>query len=127
MAFSENVSKNGESGCMMRGASSVELLEPADGAVVRLMNPDWRNVLKPRLASDDPALGVYPDDLAFPCPVTLRWENTRKLRALAEVARDRNFAEIVRICDAGCADSADIFNLETGRTYFWRVSLIDGN
>ncbi len=99
------------------------LLQPADGELMSLQTAaqiafaensrdyaapdfDWRNLTQ----TDAP-------DCSFPAPVTFAWQAVGE--AVLQISRTQQFDSIVRTVTA--ADGADVYNLEIGRTYFWRV------
>lgn len=71
---------------------------------------DWRNLVQ----TTDP-------DCSLPAPIHFSWEGTNTPVTL-EIARTEDFGDsLVRSIE--CTDSAvDVYNLEIGRTYFWRVN-----
>ena len=98
------------------------LYEPADRAEVPLLRSDWRQLiaqrkLRPRLTEDkiDRA-----DRCDLPEAVCFRWEKVPG-EAFLEIARDRDFSRTVRRIEVTGRETEEIFNLEVGRTYFWRI------
>ena len=101
----------------------ITLIQPTDGAQVSLQTRaqiafaensrdyaapdfDWRNLTQ----TDAP-------DCSFPAPVIFAWQADSE--AVLQIARTERFDSIVRAVTA--ADGADVYNLEIGCTYFWRV------
>jgi protein-tyrosine phosphatase len=67
---------------------------------------DWRNLTQ----TSDP-------DCSFPAPVVFSWETDGMARL--QISRTEEFASIVR--EVMAENSATVYNLEIGRTYYWRV------
>ena len=101
----------------------VKLLLPENGAAVSLQTNaqiafaensrdyaapdfDWRNLTQ----TSDP-------DGSFPEPVVFSWQADGM--ATLQISETESFAELVRETTAD--NAAEIFNLEIGRSYFWRV------
>ena len=101
----------------------ITLIQPTDGASVSLQTAaqiafaensrdyaapdfDWRNLTQ----TDAP-------DCSFPAPVIFAWQAMGE--AVLQIARTEWFDSIVRAVTA--TDEADVYNLEIGCTYFWRV------
>ena len=101
----------------------IKLLQPADGAVVSLQTAaqiafaensrdyaapefDWRNLTH----TSDP-------DCSFPAPVVFAWQADGE--AQLQISRTEDFASLVRFVTA--ENTTEVYNLEIGRTYFWRV------
>ena len=101
----------------------IRLLLPENGAVVSLQTKaqiafaensrdyaapefDWRNLTQ----TSDP-------DCSFPAPVQFTWEADGT--AALQISRTEDFTAPVREVQA--ENSAGIYNLEIGRTYYWRV------
>ena len=101
----------------------ISLFQPADGAVVCLQTAaqiafaensrdyaapdfDWRNLVQ----TSDP-------DCSFPAPVVFAWQ--ANVEAELQISRTETFEEFVRTVTA--VNTAEVYNLEIGRTYFWRV------
>jgi len=101
----------------------IALLQPADRVTVSLQTAaqiafaensrdyaapdfDWRNLTQ----ASDP-------DCSVPLPVLFVWQADGK--AILQISRTENFDEIIRAVTA--EETAEVYNLEIGRTYFWRV------
>ena len=99
------------------------LLQPRDGVMVPLQTPaqiafaensrdyavpdfDWRNLTQ----TTDP-------DCSFPLPVMFAWQADGE--AELQISRTETFEVLVR--NVLAEETAEVYNLEIGRTYFWRV------
>ena len=67
---------------------------------------DWRNLTQ----TTDP-------DCSIPAPVQFAWEAAGP--SVLQISRTEDFTTLVR--EVKAENSADVYNLEIGRTYFWRV------
>ena len=104
------------------GCRSVVLTAPADRAEVTLLRNDWKQLIAERSARPRVALEKLDrnDRCDRPEAVIFRWEK-QPGHAVLEIARDRNFSQIVRSADVTGLETARVANLEVGRTYFWRI------
>ncbi len=101
----------------------ITLLQPTDGAQVSLQTAaqiafaensrdyaapdfDWRNLTQ----TSDP-------DCSIPAPVVFAWQANGE--AVLQISRTEDFDAVVRT--AAAQDGTDVYNLEIGRTYYWRV------
>lgn len=101
----------------------LRLLQPEDGASVSLQTPtqiafaensrdyaapdfDWRNLTQ-----------TTASDCSIPAPVVFAWEADGE--AVLQISREAAFETLVRAVTAD--HTAAVYNLEVGRTYFWRV------
>ncbi len=101
----------------------IQLIQPENGISVSLQTPaqiafaensrdyaapdfDWRNLTQ----TTDP-------DCSIPAPVVFVWEADGE--AVLEISGEETFAAVVRTVTA--ENTAAVYNLEIGRTYFWRV------
>ena len=98
----------------------IKLLQPVDGTGIRLLCDNWRELLHERSLREikqDTEADCY-DRADFPLPVKFRWD--RPVNGTLEIAADENFENIVKSL-AAAGDSAEVYNLEIAREYFWRV------
>ena len=101
----------------------ITLIRPDNGSTVSLQTPtqiafaensrdyaapdfDWRNLTQ----TTDP-------DCSIPAPVVFEWDGDGE--AVLQISREETFDSLVRAVTA--EDTAAVYNLEIGRTYFWRV------
>ncbi len=101
----------------------IQLISPENGTTVSLQTPaqiafaensrdyaapdfDWRNLTQ----TTDP-------DCSIPAPVVFTWEADGE--AVLQISREETFETVVRAVTA--VQTATVYNLEVGRTYFWRV------
>ena len=99
----------------------INLLKPADGAEVSLMCSNWREILVERSLREikaDTEADCY-DRADYPAAVEFSWD--RPVNGVLEIAADENFAQIVKNI-AVSGSSAEVYNLEIAREYFWRVA-----
>ncbi|MBE6370025.1 MAG: tyrosine-protein phosphatase [Lentisphaerae bacterium] len=112
---------------LLEVSAAVELIAPADNSTVSLARYDWREQVRTR--SKRPIVPTnkfdLADNMALPVPVVLVWQNNGGTgNALIETSPDKDFSSGVRTYDAGIGNHFELYNLETGRVYFWRVKLI---
>ena len=101
----------------------IQLLQPENGGTVSLQTPaqiafaensrdyaapdfDWRNLTQ----TSDP-------DCSIPAPVVFAWQADGE--AQLQISTLETFETLVRSVTA--ADGTAVYNLEVGRTYYWRV------
>ena len=101
----------------------ITLIQPTDGASVSLQTAahiafaensldyaapdfDWRNLTH----TSDP-------DCSVPAPIVFSWQADGM--AKLQISETESFADIVR--EVTAENTAAIYNLEIGRSYFWRV------
>lgn len=103
--------------------SALELTAPVDNAELALLRRDWKERIAER--SKRPRVSVSqwgPEDrLDRPEAAVFSWKGQPDHEYTLEIARDREFRSpvLLNMTVTGC--SAEVVNLETGRTYFWRV------
>ena len=107
-------------------ATRPQLLSPSQGETVSLIRPDWRE--QTALRAQRPIVELDQldpdDDMGLPDPVAFHLQSSEACRLV--IARDRSFAKPVVSVEAGDAQAAEIYNLETGRTYYWRLEPLAG-
>ncbi len=104
-----------------RTKQDIELREPHDGAETYLLRKDWKETARLRAARSG-AECIKDDNLAFPLGVNFTWDFAGDAKFQVEIATDPEFRTIVKSISGstGCS----VFNLETGREYFWRVRAV---
>lgn len=105
-------------------AADWELLQPADGAKIRLMRLDWQKQTAQRSRRAIKALDKVDmnDRLDLPEKITFRVKNpVPAVRAVLEIARDPAFQNLVLTEPLTRDGQAEVTNLEIGRTFFWRI------
>lgn len=114
---------------------TITLLSPRDRETVSVTTPIQRDFIARRnerqQTDDDPTvidwLDLYADgrgDHSIPLPYIFAWQSDQSYRTnyILEIATTDDFATPVRRKKTrGCRTS--IWNLEAGRTYFWRVRI----
>ena len=124
----QNHAMNNES-CNVSGlspCSRIILLKPVAAESVSNICPQWRALLQARkdiqVDPDAPPLD-YKESTGFPVPVPFVWKTEIPPPYCLDISTDSAFqaGQIFRsFCTTGCC--ADVYNLETGRNYYWRVT-----
>ena len=101
---------------------AAEPVAPADHAELQLLRKDWKEQVAERgkrPSMSETKWGLE-DRLDRPEPVIFTWSGDPERHYTLEIARDGKFLSPVR-SETVKGTTASIFNLEVGRTYFWRV------
>ncbi|MBO7742201.1 MAG: tyrosine-protein phosphatase [Victivallales bacterium] len=103
----------------MVSCASVKLVAPHSGEEISLYRADYRSCIAQR---KDKKYGEI-ENIAFPEPVRFKWEcrDGACTGGVLEISRRADFAELDRSIPADGVNSLEVYNLQTGTEYFWRI------
>ena len=101
---------------------AIVLTAPAPGDFVTNMRDDWRQTMAENMHKKAESFPgeFYMDAKGQPVPVTLSWETALPPPYILEISQDPDFRVVERTITTA-SKSADVYNLEIGRDYVWRV------
>jgi len=103
-------------------SSQFTLVMPQPGDCLTHMRDDWRQVMAENMVKKAEAFSgdIYMDPKGQPVPILFTWETTLPPPYTLEISQDKRFRPLVRTITTD-TNSAQVYNLEIGREYCWRV------
>lgn len=108
--------------CLNACLSPIRTVTPPQDSVVSHMRSDWQDILNERKQITVPADVTldYKDALGFPVPVVFSWQTNDNGPYTLEISQDQDFSEIERRITTD-SRKIEVYNLYSGKTYFWRI------